>query len=128
MSTRNLSTGFSLLELMIVVALIGVLSAIALPLYNGYIQTSREGALVTSISTITVFQEDLRMRTGAYAAGTWDAANAVTSLFDNVGWSPRSSDDTVYVATLVATTGYRVTATDSSGVVVCLEFPDKTNC
>ena len=118
--------GFTLVELMIVVAIIGIISAIALPLYNDYISTSREGALVTSMSTIEVFQEDLFMRTGAYGAGTWDQG-VDESLLANVGWSPRS-DKVKYVAVLVGATAYTVTATDATGYVTCRQFPGAALC
>ncbi|MFC1837836.1 prepilin-type N-terminal cleavage/methylation domain-containing protein [Thermodesulfobacteriota bacterium] len=38
--------GFNLVELMIVVAIVGILAAVAIPLYIGYIQKSRVRALV----------------------------------------------------------------------------------
>ena len=40
------SQGFNLIELMIVVAIVGILAAVSIPLYMGYIQKSRVKSLV----------------------------------------------------------------------------------
>lgn len=120
--------GFTLIELMIVIAIIGILSAIALPLYNGYIQTSREGVLVNNITSIEVFQEDARLRTGGYVAGNYDVGGGDTSLSDPpLNWDPRGDDGIVYNVVLVAG-GYRVTATDDGGTAVCIEYPGGDRC
>ncbi len=112
------TAGFSLIELLVVVAIIAILSAIALPLYRGYVTTAAEGVLMHNISTIEIFQEDLRLRTGSYAT---DIA-AVRAL----GWTP-DSDGITYAMT-GSTSAYQVTATDDAGVSVCLAFPGKTAC
>jgi type IV pilus assembly protein PilE len=119
--------GFTLIELMIAVAILAVISAIALPAYNGYIQSSQRGALISSIATIEVFQEDLRLRTGAYGEGNWDVAGGDTSIEDAIGWAPQGEEDTVYQVVLVAG-GYEVTATAENGTTVCVAFPAKDPC
>jgi len=47
----NPSQGFTLIEIMIVTALIGVLAAIAIPAYTGYIKQSRVASLVHNWDT-----------------------------------------------------------------------------
>lgn len=125
MRTLN-QAGFTLIELMIAVAIIAIISAVALPMYNDYIQTSREGVLASNISTIRVFQEDFRLRNNAYAEGTYTAGAADADL-DDLGWDP-STDDVDYVVVANGGVSYTVTATDSSGVSLCLEFPDNDPC
>ncbi len=116
--------GFTLIELMITVAVISVLAAIALPLYNGYIQTSREGVLVHNITTMEIFQEDFRLRTGNYLTNAANLA-AITAA---INWEPRDGGDVTYSIAPGAGGSYQVTAVDASGTTVCLELPDDDPC
>ena len=118
------SRGFTLIELMIVVAVIAIISAIALPLYNGYILTSREAVLVNNITTIEVFQEDFRLRTGNYLTVAADEA-AITAAID---WeSEGDAPGTTYSIAAGPGGSYQVTAT-ADGVSVCLRLPDGVRC
>jgi len=119
------SKGFTLVELMIVVAIMAIIAAVAMPLYNGYIQTSREGALINNIATVEVFQEDFRLRNGAYQAGEFDGGPDANLLV--LGWQPQSDDGTVYTITVAGAT-YDVTGTSVDGTTVCRRFPAKIPC
>ena len=114
--------GFSLLELMAAVAIVAILAAVALPAYNDYIDTGSEGALVSSMATIEVFQENFRLRTGAYAVDLANVA-AITAAID---WDPR--DGNTYAIADGDGTTYSLTGTTVAGDSVCMVFPAKTRC
>lgn len=121
-SCRN--SGFTLIELMIVIALIAIISAIALPAYNQYIDTGEEGVLVQNISTIEIFQEDFRLRNGVYAVNLADIA----AIEAAIGWRPQADDGFTYSIADGDGTVYQVTGNNETGDTICIEFPAKTRC
>ena len=116
-------SGFTLLELMIAVAILALLASVGLPAYQGYIQTSREAKLLNNIATIEVFQEDFRLRNGAYQTSGANLG-AITAA---IGWEPQTNDGIQY-SLAASGAGYSVTATDTEGLSVCMVYPDKTRC
>ena len=122
---RRPQTGFTLIELMIVVGIVAIISAIALPFYTDYIETSREATLINNIATMEAFQEDFRLRNGAYQPGVYNAGSDADLLV--LGWAPQADDGTVYTIVL-AGGSYRVTAAGPDGTTLCRQLPEKTAC
>ncbi len=128
MASRHRDSGFTLIELLVAVAVLTIIAAVALPLYRDYVETARDSALISSISTLEVFQEDLFLRTGAYGGGTLDVSAGTTTLTDTTGWAPQADDGATYVVDASAGTSYEVTVTDSSGYSICRSYPDRAVC
>jgi len=52
-------TGFTLIEIMIAVAILAIISAIAIPAYQGYIRESRYGAAIQDMRQMQLILDDL---------------------------------------------------------------------
>lgn len=117
-----------MLEMLITVAVIAILTGIAVPYYRDYQAAGREAALVQQISTLAAFQENTRLRTGAYGAGAYNPTTGVNTLGSAIGWKPAQGHAVGYVVTVNGNQGWRVTATDDGGYSVCRELPANVAC
>lgn len=71
----NRSNGFTLLELLIVLAIIGVLSGIAVPFYNSFIDESKNTTAISDITTIQSSIERFYSNNFSYPTALTDIAN-----------------------------------------------------
>jgi len=123
--------GFTLVELMIAIAIAAILGSLAMTAYNGYVSSSRESALLQTLQSVKLVQEDRRLRLGEYVEGAYDPTNPSVSggLASTLGWNP--SDPSLEIS-LVAEcqadgtapecargSGVKVTATHTQGESMC---------
>ena len=123
--------GYTLLELLIVIAVVGVLSSISWSVYQGYVSSSRESALLQTLQSVKLVQEDRRLRLGEYVEGAYDPTNPSVSggLASTLGWNP--SDPNFEISLIVECqvdgvapecargSGVRMTATHTQGESMC---------
>ncbi len=79
---RSLQQGFTLIELMIVVAIIGILAAVALPAYQDYTKKAKMSEVILALSTCrTTVTEKYQTAAAAtsLAAGAWGCETATGS-------------------------------------------------
>jgi type IV pilus assembly protein PilA len=70
---KNIQKGFTLIELMIVVAIIGILAAIAIPAYSDYTKRAKVTELVTAASACKASVSEYFQAQGAYPANIDEA-------------------------------------------------------
>lgn len=76
----QMQKGFTLIELMIVVAIIGILAAIALPAYQDYTVRAKMSEVILAASACrTTITEVVQSSTSLPAAGAWGCESASSS-------------------------------------------------
>ncbi len=97
-------TGFTLIELMIVVAIMGIIASIAYPSYNEYVLRAKRGDAKTALLSVQLAQEK------------WRANHVTYGSLANIGIASTSPDSHYAIAIPEAApppddTSYLVTAT-----------------
>lgn len=75
-------SGFTLIELMIVVVIVGILAAIALPAYQDYVRKSRRSDALSEMLDIQLQEEKWRANNVTYAVTPTSVGAVDTAYYD----------------------------------------------
>jgi type IV pilus assembly protein PilE len=111
MITRPSAKGFTVIELMIVIAVIGILAAIAIPAYKQYVVKSNRRAAQSFMSQIAQTEQQYLVDSRQYAPDLPTLQTATQQVATPQGVSA------YYTVTLAlqGTNGYLITATPIAG-------------
>jgi len=99
--------GFTLIELMIVIAIIGILAAIAIPQFSAYRTRSFNSAAAADVRNAATAQEAYFVDNQAYCTAAGSLQGATYGLY--------LSENVTLTVTAATTSGYTMTSSHSSG-------------
>jgi len=113
---KKVQQGFTLIELMIVIAIIGILAAVALPAYQDYTVRAKASELILAASSAKNSVGEYVITNGTLPGATFEVQNNTSTMVESVSWN---GDEIVITGN---------NDSDALGVTVIITMtPTKTN-
>lgn len=121
LSSVTYRSGFTLIELMITIAIVGILAGIALPAYSSYVEKSKLRTAQSDVVALGMSLENIRQRTLAYStiAATDTVTDEVTS------WTPASAAADFTFSVVSDGSTFDITATGANSLAGCSVMLDE---
>jgi type IV pilus assembly protein PilE len=114
---KTKQSGFTLIELMITVVIVGVLTAIAVPSYSSYVVKGSRSAAQTQLLQLANLQEKIYLNSSQYSASVTNAYNGTAATANGLGSTGQTQDGRYNLSVVTPTGGqtYTISATPVAG-------------
>ena len=129
MTLPRATRGFTLMELLIVVVIIGVLAAVGTPMVTGYIADGKQKAAETGLRSIYLMQKDyLREEGKYYGTGAGDHTKKINTELFSGNLTLDESGDYAFQVVAVDSTSFVASAIADGKDTLCINQNNKTGC